>query len=328
MSIISVLLLACSIWAEWAAIVSLLQNELIFFLIEHVIAAILFLVGMRFLLETYYSAISWWLYGFIFLLIVSMPVVGLITSILFVSLQISLRGKSHRYSERVEGAIDFRKFKLLSRQYGAGGAFLTVQEEGRDVSSRMEALLILGRVNVAAVNESMNVLLSDKSDEIRLLAFNLLDQQESMITKEIDQLTSLLQHTKHSAHARAKLEKNIAILYWELIYRQLVMRELRGAILQNAKRYARAALTVLQQDATLWALLGKINLRMQEDQQAEEALKKAMDFHVAPLQVLPYLAEIEYKKRNFVAMGQWLQGSLSLLDNAKTAAIRHVWDAP
>jgi tetratricopeptide (TPR) repeat protein len=163
---------------------------------------------------------------------------------------------------------------------------------------------------------------------MRLLAFSILEEQESNITKKIEQLFSMLASDNLSANMVAQCNKNVALLYWELIYHHLVSPEVETLILNKAQSYALAALKVLKNDAALWVLLGKIYKYVKQYDKAEDALLKAFSCKASPAQVLPYFAEMKYNIRDYQAMQYYLSASDSLSDIAQIAPVKRFWGMP
>lgn len=228
----------------------------------------------------------------------------------------------YKHAESLDNRINIQQLKPIKSLYGEGGALRNLLHSSNPYQ-RTEALIRLGQF--ADVNKIMYHLLADEADEIRLLAFNILEQQERFISEDIEQLLKLLDTDKLSEEIRAKFEKNLALHYWELVYRHLIFSELEHSIIEKALSYALSALRILPEDATLWVLLGKIFIRLKKFPEAEEAFNKTLFFNVPPSQVLPYLAEIKYNQRDYLAVKKYLDSDV-LLDVSLIAPVKYFWD--
>ena len=191
---------------------------------------------------------------------------------------------------------------------------------------RTKALFTLGKTQLAQMNRHIYKLLPDTSDEIRLLAFNILDEEEGVITRKIEGIYAELKQPIYTVGAKAKLYKSLGLLYWELIYGDLVLQELEPTILAKALNYTKLAEHDLTADADLKALLGKIYQRLGQYKEAEVAFTQALDLNIPAAQVLPYLAEIKYKLKDYSAMMYYLNLSQTLNDVQGIAQIKKLWN--
>jgi len=303
----------------------LFQNSLEMSLIIHGTASISISLAVLLFLGRYYRHEIWIAFIFTLLLCFFIPVSGLIIILFVVSSVFSTHTKYHKHVEILDDSINLTEVRPVRRRFGAGGAVMHLLNKARPTSDRAKALFRMGEGNLAHVNRFMFKLFADKSDEIRLLAFNILEQQESSITEDINKLLEILKTPDIKAETRAKIEKNLAMLYWEFIYKRLLLRELQPAILQKAEQYALSALKVMDNDATLWGLLGKIYERLKKYDLAAEAFAKTAEFNIPPSQVLPYLAEIEFHVRHYGAVQKYLNESETLSDVALIAPVKRFW---
>jgi hypothetical protein len=323
--ILQAILLFVGLITELMSVQLLFQNSVQTSLIIHCVSSLSISLAVLLFLGKYYRHEIWIAFLFTFLLSFFIPVSGLIIILFVVSSVFSTHTKFHKHTEILDDSINLRDIKPVHRRYGAGGAVMHLLNKAKPTSERARALFRMGEGNLASVNSLMFQLFSDKSDEIRLLAFNILEQQESSISEDINKLLEMLKTTDLKQETTAKLEKNLAMLYWEFVYRNLLLRELEPSMLQNAEHHALSALKVLDNDATLWALLGKIYERMKKYDLAAEAFSKTADFNIPPSQVLPYLAEIEFHVRNYGAVQKYLNESDALSDVALIAPVKRFW---
>jgi len=323
--ILQAILLFVGLITEVLSVQLLFQDSLQTSLIIHGVSSLSISLAVLLFLGKYYRHEIWIAFLFTLLLCFFIPVSGFII-ILFVVISVfSTHTKFHKHVEILDDSINLRDVKPVHTRYGAGGAVMRLVNKAKPTSERARALFIMGEGNLARVNSLMFQLFSDKSDEIRLLAFNILEQQESSISEDINKLLEMLKTPDLKQETAAKLEKNLAMLYWEFIYKKLLLRELEPSMLQKAENHALSALKVLDNDATLWALLGKIYERMKKYDLAAKAFSKTADFNIPPSQVLPYLAEIEFHVRNFGAVQKYLNESDTLSDVALIAPVKRFW---
>ena len=323
--ILLTVLLFVGLITEILSVQLLFQNSLETSLIIHGAASLSISLAVLLFLGRYYRHEIWIAFIFTLLLCFFIPVSGLIIILFVVSSVFSTHTKYHKHAEILDDSINLRDVRPVYRRFGAGGAVMRLLNKANPTSERARALFRMGEGNLARVNPLMFQLFSDKSDEIRLLAFNILEQQESSITEDINKLLEMLKTPDLKAETAAKIEKNLAMLYWEFIYKKLLLRELEPSMLRKAEQYALSALKVLNDDATLWGLLGKIYERLKKYDLAAEAFSKTAEFNIPPSQVLPYLAEIEFHVRHYGAVQKYLNESDTLSDVTLLAPVKRFW---
>lgn len=286
--------------------------------------AILFL--SKVILNKSIKEAQWIFYLLPLLLAIFVPVLGIFISLFIMISVVRLHTQFYKYTEQLDDSINLTEMKYASEQYGSGGAFLRLMKKNEAPVERTKALFVLAQGQLSRVNNMLQDLLPDTSDEIRLLSFNILDQQEGYIQKDINKILAVVETTNPESVHYAKFEKNLALLYWELSYRHLILKELEDVTLQKALTYARSALKTLQDDAVIWSLLGKIYYRLKEYKRAEDAFQQALCFDIPASQVLPYLAEISFKMKDYMAVKHYLSESDTLLDIALIAPVKRFWD--
>ena len=160
---------------------------------------------------------------------------------------------------------------------------------------RIQGMLVLkdmpGRVTGRLLRDS----LGDSYEDLRLLAYGILDQKEKEITRDIDRVLQLLERAKESR--RYRLARRLAELYWELSYQDLVRSDILTLTLERASFYADMGLMESPEDAGLWLLRGRIKMSQDNLGEAQESLIFARRLGLSPAQVNPWLAEIALQRR-------------------------------
>lgn len=166
------------------------------------------------------------------------------------------------------------------------------------LDQRMKALAAVQDTPARATGSLLRGLLADPTDDIRLLAYGILDGKEKSITQRIMENRHLLQQAADPVE-QFGLNKLIAELYWELIYQDLVQGDMRSFSADQVRRYANDALLVDAEDAGLWFLLTRLELFCGQVDAAEHALYQAQRGNFARERLLPYLAELRFLQRRF-----------------------------
>ena len=326
MILLSAAFLLIGLFSELLFTQLLISNFIVQASLTHFISSLLIVFSYQLFLNRCIKKVDWSFYLFLLLLCFFTPILGDIVSFFIVFFIDKLHKKSHQYAEILDHPINLDEIIPLYTQYGAGGATMHVLKKGASTIERTKAFFALSQTQLSSINNLFYKLLPDTSDEMRLLAFGILDGQEDTITNRINKLYSMLERKNLSYEAYAKLEKDLALQYWELIYSHLIAPELEESILEKALSYALSAVKVLNEDASIWILLGKIYKHSKHYSQAEHAFTKAISFKISPTQVLPYLAEIKFITRDYTAMHNYLSKSETLLDVEQIAPVKHFWD--
>jgi hypothetical protein len=172
----------------------------------------------------------------------------------------------------------------------------------------------------------------DPVDDVRLLAYAMLDNSEKKLASRILALTEALPELP--ARRRKASHKTIAALCWELVYHRLVQGAVRQHWLETARRHIEFALVpaahvsghgshasttlgdaVLLRaesleipeppagsepaDADSWMLYGRILLEADDLAQANKAFARAQGAGMGEQNIAPWLAEIAFRERKF-----------------------------
>lgn len=237
--------------------------------------------------------------------------------------------QAHSVKINILPRINYTKDKAAGVQaFGAGWAMVRLQSAHFAREERTKALI---GINQSGFGRDINIinrqLLSDNMDELRLYAFSLLENQQNQVNKFISQFSKALEET-HDVVRRAKIEKQLALLYWELVYLRLSDEELRQFVLEKSRNFAESALKVLNQDAILWVLLARIHMEKHDTKQAIEALNTAIKYHGPNSKTYPFFAEFSFKQRDYVQVKKYLSMDISFNNIPKLSHIVEYWCAP
>ena len=179
-----------------------------------------------------------------------------------------------------------------------GGARVQLGDAGAPVETRLKALLAVQALPARVANPMVREMLSDPSDDLRLVAYGILDAREKSINARIHAASQRLA-TMPPARERAQLERQLADLYWELVYQGLVQGDLRKHALTQSRVHLDQALSLDPEDAGLWSLCGRLASQEGDYGEAERAFERARGFGLPEARVLPYLAEVAFRQRRY-----------------------------
>lgn len=301
-------------------------------IIGHMVSAIVVSVISVFVLNNRYPNQKIRIFSLFFIFSLSLPMLGPIFGLWLV-----YYFWKHQYDHdildihKVNKAAAFLNFPLIKRQFGDGAVHEVLYNNDMPVPKRLSILTLLSE-NKSKTNLAMiKNMLSSQNDELRLLSFAAIDRLEQDIHKEIhknyDKLSLCDPDNKYKY---GKITKKLAFSYWELVYFELADVALKSYLLEKVEKYCRDALKNLPNDASLYELLGKMYFEKQDDIKSEQYFSLALKYtdtkNEANLAYLtPYLAEINYNKRDFIKLKELLSNVEVFNQIPKLRPIKEVW---
>lgn len=139
----------------------------------------------------------------------------------------------------------------------------------------------------------LKLALTDRSDDIRLLAYAAIEKIEFTLNTKIAALQKKIQK-KPSAELLHRIAEN----YWELCFLGIAEGPIRSFYLEQAQQYLEKSLA-LEPNPGIELKLGRILLDQQQYDAATEHLLKAQENGLLAKQVLPYMAEILFAQGRY-----------------------------
>ncbi|MFM0049402.1 tetratricopeptide repeat protein [Caballeronia grimmiae] len=264
--------------------------------LQCVAAALIAFACWRTLPQRYRSKGAW---CYLWLLNFAVPAGGALVSVgaMIVALALPRRVQA-RHIAYVEEP-EFATHLIPHVSYGRGARLKAELQNAEAVTSlRMTALLAMQSMPAHTISPLLRGMLADPLDDIRLLAYGMLDSQEKQLTQRI-----LAQRPKLAMQLepreRYEVNKTLAELYGELIYAHLVQGDVYRNAADQADAYAAAALDIEPSDAALWRMRGRLALDRGDLDAADSLLERAIEQGFARDRMLPYLAEAAYLRGDF-----------------------------
>lgn len=179
--------------------------------------------------------------------------------------------------------------------YSAGG-LQQVLREARDPDKRLAALMATRQMNDREAIALLRDALKDKIDDVRLLAYSMLEQKEKGLAKQAGELQQAL--ARAADIDTVGLQRQLAQVWWEMAYLGLAQGGLRSYYLGSARKLL-LGLTDRRSQHNDWRLLGRIQLELEHLPEAEYAFHKALDTGARNELIMPYLAELSFLRRDF-----------------------------
>ncbi len=253
------------------------------------------------------------------------PVLGAIGVLLIA--QTTLRRDGPQTTLAIPQSLVLPKYDVRSEQTSRAGQGAVRVRLGTQVpeSIRMKSLLTLEAVPGRVANPILEELLGDETDDVRLLAFGLLDGEEKNLSEHIRVEREALERLSDRSSRRECLTR-LAELHWELVYASLARGELRRYMLDEARRYAEEARQCADgPDTRLNFLRGRILMALGMNEKAAAAFQDAMAEGLPETSALPYLAEIAFRTRRFPEVHQTMQHLADIELFGRTQAVVDLW---
>lgn len=173
------------------------------------------------------------------------------------------------------------------------------------MNSRMRAMVSLQHVSGRVASPLLRNVLNDPSEDLRLLAYGMLDTLEQRISRSVDlelkawRVAQATEGSEHPGPLTLKAAQNLSDLYWEFIYQDLAQGDLRDYASQESLRYCEQALALQPGNAQLRLRQGLLLHALGRLDEAAEAYDKAHALGLPATRVLPYQAELSFERRDF-----------------------------
>lgn len=234
-----------------------------------------------------------------------MPIVGAFG---IIAAAVALRTQRHR-SEPIWRSIGvpslpFRPVGRPPSPMFHDGGLQDVLYLARDPDQRLAALLTTQRMDGQSPVSILKLALRDPADDVRLLAYSMLDQQESQINQRIERLLASLADRKEGPE-QAALHGSLAHWYWELAYLGLAQGSVLNHVLAQAASHVEASL-LNASDPELQLLGGRIALEQGNVKKARNYFTLAEHGGMGAGQLLPFLAETAFMEGDYAQIPRLL----------------------
>lgn len=181
--------------------------------------------------------------------------------------------------------------------------------------SRMRAMVALQHVSGRISSPLLRNVLNDSSEDLRLLAYGMLDSLERNISRSIDQELDTLRRAQASEDSPAQrlgpvgmqAAEKLSALYWELVYQNLAQGDMRDHAIRESLRYCDLVLGQQPNHAQHTLRRGLLLHALGRNEEAALSYDLALQQGLPATRVLPYLAELSFEQRDFERTRQLMQ---------------------
>lgn len=170
---------------------------------------------------------------------------------------------------------------------------------------RLNAVYATLKLNDKSAIPLLRMALRDSVDDIRLLAYALIDRKEQRISERIEcaRQSLITPLTTNSQYLYRCIVKD----YWELAHLGLVEGETLNYVLDKACEYAQLGLQHYPNDRGLHLQYAKLLLRLKKTSQAYDEFKSAETLGVDRKKLLLYYAEIGFLQRRYGEVKRYMK---------------------
>lgn len=223
--------------------------------------------------------------------------------------------------------IALPKFTLggagIRQTLGEGAVHARLNTPSLSTDIRMKALLSANAMSSRYSIPMLKTLLGDEADDLRLLAYGMLDNREKTLNALIHEVLKKLRDSTN-ADLQHLYQKQLAELYWTFAYENLAEGDMLNYMLKQAEHYARAALEI-KKDGDLWILLAQILARQALRSESSAAFEQALALGMPAVRIQPYLAELAFLENDFLQVRAHLKALRNASEDPQTAHIVKFW---
>lgn len=301
---LTVVALCAALIVEFSAVEALLASHagdraLLWFLLQHALASVVLTGVGWFLVPSGYRQPRWAVLASLFNFSFFMSALGLLG--LYVAVRIATyRRRSVVYHPFEKKAVP--EFVLSLREpdmkFSQGQIKSRLAQSAIPVPQRLQSLLALQGIPARVSSPLLQDMLDDSADDIRLVAYGLLDSREKKITAQIHDELSKLRSAKKGRVDLVAI-KQLAELYWEMVYAGLAKGDLRTHSLNQSLSYADDALKHVPKDTGMLLLKGRVLHELKRNDEAREIFDMAIKLGLPESRALPYLVEIAFEQGEY-----------------------------
>jgi hypothetical protein len=208
-------------------------------------------------------------------------------------------------------------------------------------AKRVASVMALRRMDAQRAVPLLRVALGDTHEDVRLLAYAILERREKELRGRIDSLQEELakiatesesQELSESLEGaddkqRAAMLKALTEQHWELVHGGFVAGDIEKQTLTAAVRYGHESL-LRSPDGSLALLLARIQLRSRKPGSALRYLRAASSLGAANGALAPLYAEVAFLWRRFEVIGPLLaEAGNAPLGRPKLDSVARFWTA-
>lgn len=287
---------------------SISNAQLLQYLAYHFMVSVLLSLVVVRLLPWRYRAPHTRSFMFLVTLQFAMPYIGSVGVFSGVLLALYLPQKTRLlpWNEIDVPELPFKPLEISAQLLYSQGGLRQVLREASSDDKRLHAVMATKQMRKRDAISILQTALTDRVDDVRLLAYSMLDSFEKDVSEDILRYQQELKNNTDSTRT-GPLHKLLAQAYWEMTYLGLARGGVQRHFLNSALMEIDKQLAI-EQDLDGIKLRGRILLALEDYSAAAESFRSALAAGIPSSQVVPYLAACHYHMRDFQGLRQLLAG--------------------
>jgi len=297
---------------------------------------------------------------------IALPFVGYFATIWLFWYMLNITYDKKVLNTNVLNLDEFKSsFLKVERNFGEGSMINLIRNAYIPKSKKIRALSMLATNTSPLALSIVKQTLTSDDDEIRMFGYAILNKMEKALNEKINLNLDIIRlesiQGENKDHKKIALAaKELAFLYWEMIYTEISHESLKKNFLNSsilylimAKDYYLTAISdiikninKLKEDdpqlkieknnleetyltcSNLFTLMGKVYLKKQKYDKAKESFTMAEELlFEKSIAILPYLAEVYFITKKYSITKSILNHSKELKLNPKLYPITQQWEA-
>ena len=172
------------------------------------------------------------------------------------------------------------------------------------LETRLRVLVALQSMAPKAAVPLLIGLLADPSEDIRLLAYSMVDSWEKDLVKKIQKANADLQEARRSGGNIPVINalRRLAELHWQQADSGLARGDLRRFALENAQKFCEQVLLLDANVQGTWRLYTRVLIELNQLEAAMRALNLARKLKMPAVEVWALMGQISFLQRDFSAV--------------------------
>ena len=189
----------------------------------------------------------------------------------------------------------------------AGDARRILKDATHPLETRLRVLVALQSMEPKAAVPLLINLLSDPSEDIRLLAYSMVDSWEKDLVQKIQRANTELQAARQSGSNTLIVNalRRLAELHWTQADTGLARGDLRRFALEHAQQYCEQVQQLDARAPGIWALYARILTELGHLDAAVKAVKMARRLRMPVAEAYSLMAQIAYAQGNYPAVRRY-----------------------
>ena len=299
---------------EYLAITNMLDGGLLTALVLHLSASLLMPWPLCYFMPKHFR-VNFSIFLLLFLLCFFIPVLSGICLLLSLTVALYFTKPPEQdvfeYTEPLRAAVEINQSKP---DYGTGRIF-GILRFAKDEDKRIKAVLSTNQLADEVAIPILRIALLDSVDEVRLMAYSILDNKEKKIDSIIHEGLNTLKTKNLLKEEARKIHYKLAEAYWELSYLGLVKGSAREHTLLSAKHHANEALFLKSNEVGLLLLLVQVLTCLGYFKEASILLKKIKKQGISSEKLASRNAELAFERKQFYEVSRHVKKLEKLAEN-------------